>query len=53
MVQYGESLVAFVELSSHCMKQMNWEATLSLLRAVWGSITDVQGGTSVFLSNSC
>lgn len=54
MVQYGESLVAFVELSSsHWVKQMNWEATLSLLRAVWGSMTDVQGGTSVFLSNSC
>lgn len=35
MVQYGESLVAFVELSSSLwVKQMNWEATLSLLRAV-------------------
>lgn len=50
----GESVVAFVELSSsHWEKQMNWEATLNLLRAVWGSMTDVQGGTSVFLSNSC
>lgn len=27
--------------------------TLNLLRAVWGSIIDVQGGTSGFLSNSC
>lgn len=49
-----ESLVVFVESSSsHWVKKMRWEATLNFLRAVWGSITDVQGGTSVFPSNSC